>query len=122
MVLGAEEIYLYPNVVPATADYNLDNVKIDMVNEEIEGKIFYCSQWAEPKMWKNRCGNGFKKVQTNLLQQNLEKNVLETVPRKMRLVLCLICQKLVAPRVKTQAKCQNYKSRALKWGIVCLSH
>ena len=36
----------------------------------------------------------------------------------MRLVFVLA--KLAAPRVKTKAKCQNNKSRALKWGIVRL--
>ena len=27
---------------------------------------------------------------------------------------------MIAPRVKTQAKSQNYSSRALKWGILCI--
>ena len=27
---------------------------------------------------------------------------------------------MIAPRVKTQAKCKNYSSRALKWGAVYL--
>ena len=26
---------------------------------------------------------------------------------------------MIAPRVKTQAKSQNYSSRALRWGILC---
>ena len=27
---------------------------------------------------------------------------------------------MIAPRVKNQAKSQNYLSRALKWGILCI--
>ena len=53
MVLGAEEIYLYPNVVPATADYNLDNVIIEITNDETEGKIFHY-------FWVSRTKNGKK--------------------------------------------------------------
>ena len=44
----------------------------------------------------------------------------QSVSKKIWHTFYWIAKKMIAPRVKTQAKSQNYSSRALKWGILCI--